>query len=86
VAPPGIRSGHELSDLVVRLAALALGDLDQRVVSLAPAGHLADVELVLPERPRHLAVDLDEERDLADHRGHILGVAAQGEVPVAVRP
>ena len=30
------------------------------------AGDLADVDLVLAEGPRHLRVDLDEERHLAD--------------------
>jgi len=42
------------------------------------------VELILPEGAGHLVVHLDEERDLPDHGGHVLGVAPEREVAVPV--
>jgi hypothetical protein len=58
--------------------------LDQRTVRLAPAEHVRGVELVEPERARHLPVDLEEEGHAPDQRRHVVGVRAQREVTVAV--
>ena len=52
------------------------GDLDQRVVGLGPADDLADVDLVAPERPRHLLVGLEEEPGAPDERRDVVGVEA----------
>ena len=49
-------------------------DLDERPVHLAPPEDLRDVDLVVTERARHLGVDLEEERDAADERCHVVGV------------
>ena len=42
------------------------------------------VDLVLAEGARHARIHLDEERELADERGDVLGVTAEGEVAVPV--
>ena len=85
VAAVGHPLGHVLGDPPVGVARRRVRHLDQRVVGLAPAQHLADVDLVLAERARHLVVDLHEERDRPDHGGDVLGMAAEREVAVAVR-
>ena len=58
--------------------------LDEGPVDLGPAGDLADVDLVAPERARHPGVDLEEERHRADERRDVVAVGAQREVPVPV--
>ncbi len=74
-ADPGLDRGrigdsldHQLGDPAVGLGRFARRHLDQRVVGFAPARDLADVDLVLAERPRELRVGLEEERHLADQR------------------
>ena len=53
--------GDERGDAVVDRRACRRRHLDQRAVGLDPAEHLADVDLVAPERAGHLLVDLEEE-------------------------
>ena len=82
VAPSGMRS------TMARRSPVALvgrrGDLDERALGLAAAEHLGGVDLVEAEGPRHPRVDLEEERDVPDERGDVVGVGAEAEVPVAV--
>ena len=63
VAPSGMRSATNDGDAPVDLVGRDGRDLDERIVGLGPADGLADVELVAPERARHLRVRLEEERD-----------------------
>jgi hypothetical protein len=73
-----------LGDAPIDVPAGPGGEFDQRVVSLAPAGQLRDVDLVLSGGAGHPLVDLHEEGNLADERRQVVGVAAQREVAVAV--
>ena len=54
--PVGDPLGDELGDPAVGVAASAGSGLDERVVGLAPAVDLADVDLVLAVGARHLRV------------------------------
>ena len=68
VARSGIRSATCAAIAVVELGPRRRADLDQRAVDVDPAEHLADVDLVAPERARHLGVGLEEEPGPPDER------------------
>src|SRR3712207_362342 len=57
---------------------------DEWVVGLTPPDDLTYMHLVLPVGARHPAVDLHEERRLADERRHVVGVGAEREVAVPI--
>ena len=76
--------GHEGRDPVVDVGAVGRRHLDERAVDLDPADHLAHVDLVATERPRHLGVRLQEEPGPTDERRHVVGIQAQAEVAVAI--
>ena len=76
--------GHEGRDPVVDVGAVGRRHLDERAVDLDPTDHLAHVDLVATERPRHLGVRLQEEPGPTDERRHVVGIQAQAEVAVAI--
>ena len=72
------------SDAHVQVAARRRCDLEQRSVDLAPAGDLGDVQLVAPERPRHLRVRFEEEPGSSDERRGVVSGDPEAEVAVTV--
>ena len=69
--------GHERGDRPVGVGDDRCVRLDQRVVDLGPADHLADVNLVSAERAGHLRVGFQEERCPPDQRRGVVAVGAQ---------
>ena len=76
--------GDHVADHAVLVPHLGRRHLEQRVVGLDPSGDLGDVDLVLAAGAGHLRVALQEERRLPDEAGHVVGVQAEREPPVAI--
>ena len=76
--------GDEGGDPIVDLCARRRRYLDQRPVDLDPAEHLADMDLVAPERAWLLDVGLEEESGAPDERGGVVGVDSEAEVAVPI--
>lgn len=76
--------GNERRDVAILAGHRRRRHLQQRAVSLGPTDHLAHMQRVLPECPRHLGVDFNEEARLADEPRGVVGIGAERDIAVRV--
>jgi hypothetical protein len=82
--PVGDPLGDVRRDPLVYRGRVLRRDLDERTIDGRPADRLAVMHQVRPERPGHLFVHLEEERNLADEARDVVAVRTQREVAMPV--